>query len=117
MSIVIDKSKLIQAISDALRDAVREMMPRLAISMRTVTTDSSGVYSEPLGAQIACMSLDPNVMCVQYTDGERYYVQTYYTSTDVDRNEIVDNVIIHTHSLKVAPNARVVILEAVVQFG
>jgi inosine-uridine nucleoside N-ribohydrolase len=116
MSIVIDKVKLIQAISDVLRDAVREVMPRLAISMRNVTTDSSGVYSEPLGSQIACISHDPNVICVQYTDGKLYYVRTFYVTTDTDRNEIVGDTIVHTHSLKVAPNAHVTILEVVVQF-
>jgi hypothetical protein len=116
MSIVIDKAKLIQAIKDAVREAVREIMPRLAINMRTVTTDSNGVYSEPLGGQIACISLDPQVICVQYTDGQRYYVRTYYVLTDVDNNMIVDDTIVHIHTLRIAPNVSVVIVEVGVQF-
>jgi len=109
MSIVIDKEKLVQAI--------RDVIPKVTVTRRVVQTDSNGSYSEKLAGQLGCISLDPNVICVQYTDGQNYYVRTYYTSTDVDNNMIVGDTIVHTHALKVAPNVTVVIIEAVIQSG
>ena len=106
MSIVIDKAKLVEAI--------RDVLPKLTINKRTVMTDDSGSYSEPLANQLACISPDPNVICVQYTDGVNYYVKTYYVSTGVDQNTLVGDTIVHTHSLKLAPNTSVVILEVLV---
>jgi len=103
MSVVIDKERLVQAIRDAL--------PKLTVSRRVVKTDGSGVYSEPLGNQIACISPSPDIVCFQHTDGSRYIVRTYYASTDVDQNELRDDTIVHTHRLKVAPGADVIIVE------
>lgn len=111
MSIVIDKEKLVRVLVDALRDVI----PRISLSInyRVVRTDESGVYSEQLKNQISCMSTSPDVICVQQTDGANYYVKTYYVQTDIDENTIQDSTIVHTHRLKVAPNAEVVIVEVV----
>jgi len=109
VSIVIDREKLAQVIVDA----IRELLPRVVVTTRVVRTDESGVYSEPLGNQISCMSTDPSVICVQSTDGVNYYVRTYYARTDVDENVIEDSTIVHTHRLKIAPNTEVIIVEVV----
>jgi len=109
VSIVIDKKKLIQVLIDALRDVI----PRISVKItaRTVRTNESGVYSEQLSNQISCMSTDPSIICVQFTDGVNYYVKTYYAETDIDENTIQDDTIVHTHRLKIAPNADVIIVE------
>jgi hypothetical protein len=109
VSIVIDKKKLVQVLADALRDIIPKISVK--ITTRTVRTDESGVYSESLGNQISCMSTDPSIICVQSTDGANYYVRTYYAQTDIDENAIQDNTIVHTHRLKIAPNADVIIVE------
>jgi len=103
MSIVIDKEKLVQAI--------RDVLPKLTINRRIVKTNADGMYSEPFAGQLSCISLDPSVICVQYTDGSNYYVRTYYASTDIDQNMVVDDTIVHIHRLKVASNINVVIVE------
>ena len=107
MFVVISRAKLIEAI----REAIGGELPKLTINKRAVKTDDSGSYSEPLASQLTCISPDPNVICVQYTDGVNYYVKTYYVSTGVDQNMLVGDTIVHTHSLKPAPNMNVVILE------
>jgi hypothetical protein len=109
VSIVIDKKKLIQVLVEALRDVIPKMAVK--ITTRVVRTDESGVYSEPLGNQISCMSTDPSVICVQSTDGVNYYVRTYYARTDIDENIVQDDTIVHTHRLKIAPNSEVIIVE------
>jgi hypothetical protein len=109
VSIVIDKKKLVQVLVEALRDVI----PKVAVKITTrkVRTDESGVYSEPLANQISCMSADPAILCFQSTDGENYYVKTYYAQTDIDENTIQDDTIVHTHRLKIAPNCEVIIVE------
>jgi hypothetical protein len=107
VSIVIDKEKLARVVLDA----IRELLPRVALVTRVVRTNESGVYSEPLAGQVSCMSTSPNVICVQQTDGVNYYVRTYYVQTDVDENVVEGDTIVHTHRLKIAPNSEVIIVE------
>lgn len=109
MSIVIDKKKLVQVLVEALRDIIPKVAVKVAT--RVVRTDENGVYSEPLANQISCMSTDPAVLCFQQTDGENYYVRTYYARTDIDENVIEGDTIVHTHRLKIAPNCDVIIVE------
>ena len=107
VSIVIDREKLVRIVVDA----IRELLPRVVVTTRVVRTDESGVYSEPLQNQISCVSSVPNIICTQHTDGESYYVRTYYVQTDADENTIQDDTIVHTHKLKIAPNTEVIIVE------
>ena len=109
MSIVIDKKKLVQVLVEALRDVIPKVAVKIAT--RVVRTDENGVYSEPLANQISCMSTSPDVICIQSTDGVNYYVRTYYVRTDIDENVVEGDTIVHTHTLKIAPNTDVVIVE------
>jgi hypothetical protein len=80
--------------------ALKDVLPKLTVSTRTIETNDQGEYCEELATQLSCVSTDPNVLCVASIINNSFCVYTYSTETSTETYYVHDNIVEHIHSLR-----------------